>query len=253
MRVLITGAAGYVGKAVVDVLAHQPHNHHVRLFDRAPAAAVPAHAELLVGDITDFETVTRAVDGMDAIVNLAIAGASETYRTPTLPMRINVEGTTNVLEAARRARIQRIVHMSSGAVVTGYSRDTCIHVELPHKYSGMYGLTKSLQERVCQQYAADYGLTVVALRPWSVSDSRTMTAKSGQPLQYDKGFFGLVCRYDLADACALGLTAPLEGFQPFHIMATDEAEPWFDMERTHHVLGWRPTETFASLKPATTR
>ena len=45
--------------------------------------------------------------------------------------------------------------------------------------------------------------------------------------------------------------ADLTGFQPFHIMATDEGENWFDMERTHRVLGWRPTETFARLKEKT--
>lgn len=248
MRVLVTGATGYVGKAVVEVLARD-HQHQLRLFDKAPIEPMPDGAEMVNGDIADFDAVVAVVAGVDAVVNLAIAGAAEHYKTPTSPMRVNVQGTANVFEAARRANIRRIVHMSSGAVVTGYSRDTFIHVELPHKFSGLYPLTKSLQERIAEQYAVDAGMTVIALRPWSVSDGPTMTAKNGRPLQYDKGFFGLVCRYDLAEACALGLTVPLEGFQPFHIMATDEGEHWFDMQRTHRALGWRPQQTFASLKP----
>jgi len=56
------------------------------------------------------------------------------------------------------------------------------------------------------------------------------------------------CRYDLAEACDVALRADLTGFQPFHIMATSEGERWFDMERTHRVLGWRPSETFARLQ-----
>ncbi|MGH2458579.1 MAG: hypothetical protein ACRDIY_06895 [Chloroflexota bacterium] len=64
-------------------------------------------------------------------------------------------------------------------------------------------------------------------------------------------YFGFVCRYDLARACALGLAVDLSGFQPFHIMATDEGERGFDLERTHRILGWRPRETFASLKAPT--
>jgi len=139
--------------------------------------------------------------------------------------------------------------LSSGAVVTGYSRDTFIHVELPYKFSGMYCLTKALEEHLCRQYAVEYGLTIVALLPWSVVDGPTLSGKNGEALRYGPGFFGLVCRHDLAEACNLGLHVDLVGFQPFHIMATDEAEPWFDMERTHRILGWRPTETFAALKP----
>jgi UDP-glucose 4-epimerase len=243
MRVLLTGAAGYVGRAALEVLRR---DHEVRPFD---VVSIPREGAMAVGDIADFRTVTEALEGVDAVVHLAMVAAPGSYDTPELPMRVNVLGTANVLEAARRARIQRVVHMSSGAVVTGYSRDTFIHVELPYKFSGMYCLSKALEEHLCRHYAAEYGMTIIALRPWSAADGRTMTGKDGRPLRYDAGYFGLVCRYDLAEACELGLAANLTGFQPFHIMATDEAEKWFDMERTHRILGWTPKETFASLKP----
>ena len=125
MRVLLTGAAGFVGKAATEVLRRE---HEVRLFDVAP---IPSEPGMLVGDIADFRTAAEAVAGMDAVVHLAMTATPGSYDTPELPMRVNVQGTANVLEAARRAGIRRFVHMSSGAVVTGYSRDTFIHVELP--------------------------------------------------------------------------------------------------------------------------
>lgn len=242
MRVLLTGAAGFVGRAAIEVLRRE---HAVRLFDVVP---IPGEPDMMVGDIADFRAVTEAMSGMDAVVHLAMIAAPGSYDTPELPLRVNVQGTANVLEAARRARIQRVVHMSSGAVVTGYSRDTFIHVELPYRFNGMYCLSKALQEYLGRQYAIEYGLTVIALRPWSVCDGPTMTFKGGQPVRYDSGFFGLVCRHDLASACSIGLRVDLTGFQPFHIMATDEGERGFDMERTHQVLGWRPKETFVTLK-----
>lgn len=242
MRVLVTGSAGFVGQAVIEVLGRE---HQVRAFDIVPT---PGARDEIVGDIADYATVTMAMDSMEAVVNLAMAGGEHAYETPELPMRVNVQGTANVLEAAHRAGIRRVVHMSSGAVVTGYSRDTFIHIELPFKFSGMYCLSKALQEHLCRQYAVEYGLTVVALRPWSVVDGYTMTHKTGQPVTYNHGYFGLVSRDDLGHACNLGLHADLAGFQPFHIMATDEAEPWFDMERTHRILGWYPKHTFANLK-----
>lgn len=244
MRILVTGAAGYVGKAAIEVLRRE---HDLRLFDAMP---VPDEPEATVADIADFASVTAALEGMDAVVNLAITSGPGAYDTPELPMRVNAQGIANILEAARRAGIRRIVHMSSGAVVTGYPRDTFIHVELPFNYRGMYCLSKAMQEHLCKQYAWEFSLDIVALRPWDVCDSRTMTAKNGKPLQYDARFFGLVCRYDLAEACNAALRANIQGFQPFHIMATDEGERWFDMQRTHEVLGWRPQETFARLKAA---
>jgi nucleoside-diphosphate-sugar epimerase len=239
MRVLLTGAGGYVGLAVTEVLRRE---HDLRLLDVVP---IPGEPEALVGDVADFGLVSKAVAGVDAIVNLAIA---RTYQTPEDPMRASVLGTVNLLEAARRQGVDRIVHMSSGAVVTGYDRDTRIHVGLPFEYSGMYCFSKAMQEHACRDYAMMYGLTVIALRPWSVCDARTGTAKNGQPLRYDPGFFGLLDRYDLGEACNAALSAPLAGFQPFHVMATEEAEQRFDVKRTRNVLGWRPKESFAHLK-----
>jgi nucleoside-diphosphate-sugar epimerase len=239
MRVLLTGAGGYVGLAVTAVLRRE---HDLRLLDIAP---IPGEPGALVGDVADFGLVSQAVAGVDAIVNLAIA---RTYETPEDPMTASTLGTVNLLEAAHRQGIDRIVHMSSGAVVTGYPAETRRHVDLPFKYSGMYCFSKAMQEHACRDYAMMYGLTIVALRPWSVCDARSGTAKNGQPLRYDPGFFGLLDRYDLGEACNVALTAPLSGFQVFHVMATEEAESRFDMERTRSVLGWRPKETFADLK-----
>lgn len=241
MRVLITGAAGFVGRAVIAALRPE---HALSLLDIVPLADEP---EMLVGDIANFATVEKAMAGVDAVVHLAMAPNDADYRTPELPMRVNVLGTANVLEAAQRARVRRIVHMSSGAVVTGYSQNSFVHVELPFKYSGMYCLTKALEEHLCIQYAAEYGLTIIALRPWSIADGRTMTYRNGASVTYNRG---LICRHDLAEACRLGLSVDLAGFQPFHMLATAEAEPFYDMQRTHQVLGWWPKETWARIAPS---
>jgi nucleoside-diphosphate-sugar epimerase len=245
MRVLVTGTAGFVGPAVVEVLGGE---HWLRCLDIAPASA-PAIGERVVADLVDFEAAMAAVSGMDAVAHLAIAGRPSDYETPTAPMQGTVVATTNLLEAARRAGIRRFVLMSSGAVATGYSRDTYIHVDLPHRFEGLYCLTKSLQEVIARRYAEEHGLCIPALRPWSVVDGRTYRAKNGEPLRSDAGFFGLLCRYDLAEACRLALTAPLTGFQPFHIMATAAGRRWFDVDRTERLLGWRPAVDFADLDP----
>ena len=246
MRILVTGTAGFVGQAAVEVLGR---DHWQRDVDIRPGPAPPS-GETMLGDLASYAFAAAAVEGIEAIVHLAIAGQPSDYESTEIPMKGTVVATANLLEAARRAGIQRFVLMSSGAVVTGYSRDTYIHVGLPHNFRGLYCLTKSLQEILAKQYAEEYGMTIPALRPWSVVDGRTYHHKNGQPLRAsEEGFFGLVCRYDLAEACRLALTAPLEGFQPCHVMATAAGRRWFDVERTEKLLGWHPARDFADLAP----
>jgi len=246
MRVLVTGSAGFVGAAATEVLGRE---HWLRGADIVPMPP-PADGESITVDLASYAAAAAAVDGTEAVVHLAIAGRAADYENPETPMKGTVVATANLLEAARRADIRRFVLMSSGAVVTGYARDTFIHVDLPHKFEGLYCLTKSLQEIIARQYAEEYGLTIPALRPWSVVDGRTYRHKNGEPLRSDAGYFGLVCRYDLAEACRLALTAPLEGFQPFHVMATTAGRRWFDVDRTERLLGWKPAVEFADLAPA---
>jgi len=243
MRVLLTGAAGYIGKAAVEVLGR---DHDLRLLDINP---LPGAHDMLVGDVSDFACCTRAVAGMDAVVHLAFVNnnAPGSYDLPEPPMRVNVQGMVSLLEAARRVGIRRVVHMSSCAVVTGYSRDTFIHAAIPLKFRGLYGLTKALQEHVCRQYADEHGMVVVALRPWSVVDGLTMTDAGGGRLARTGDFMPFVCRYDLAEACARGLIADLDGFQAFHILVGEGNERCFDLQRTRQALGWHPKTTFDSL------
>lgn len=246
MRVLVTGAAGFVGTAVAEVLGAA---HWLRCVDIA-ALSPPSNGECLRVDLADYRMAVTATQAMDAVVHLAMGHIGDEADGPEPQMRGTVLATVNVLEAARRAGIGRFVLMSSGAVVSGYSRGTYIDVGLPYNCRGLYPLTKVMQEIAARQYAEDYGLTVPALRPWSVVDSRTNRNRLGEPLHHNRVYFGWVCRYDLAEACGMALNAPLSGFQPFHIMSTAPGRSSFDVDRTERLLGWRPSVDFTDFDPA---
>src|SRR5947209_2529862 len=107
MKVLVTGAAGFIGAHLVSALTRAGAD--VRGFDRdEPPDAV---AEWVRGDVTDRVAVGKAVEGCDAVMHLA-AVYSYYRRDAEAMLRVNVEGTRSVLEAARA---RRVVHTSSAA------------------------------------------------------------------------------------------------------------------------------------------
>ncbi len=110
---LVTGATGYLGAALVEVL--QRAGHQVRATVRSPARAeiLPASVERVAADLSDEDALARAMSGCEGVFHLAAAlGASiEDARAS------NVEGTRRVLRAAVRAGVRRVVHTSSSAAI----------------------------------------------------------------------------------------------------------------------------------------
>jgi nucleoside-diphosphate-sugar epimerase len=141
MRALVTGASGFIGRALVPRLARD--GHFVRgLVRRAEAAA--AGAENVVGDLLDRPSLDRACEGMEAVVHLACAtGVARESRVRA----VNVEGTRALLEAARRAGVRRFVFVSSVSAV--------------RRRMGPYGRTKREGEKL----VAASELEWVVLRP----------------------------------------------------------------------------------------
>jgi UDP-glucose 4-epimerase len=120
-------------------------------------------AELVVGDIKDFEACLKCCEGVDVIVHLAAStGVPISVEDPRVDMESNVIGTFNMLEAARQTGVQRFVFASSGAPVGEV--EPPIHEELaPHPVSP-YGASKLAGEGYCSAYYRTFGLETVALR-----------------------------------------------------------------------------------------
>lgn len=254
MRVLVSGAAGFVGTGVVTHLARE---HEVRALDIAAMAPSPG-VETRQGDVSDWATAIAAVDGVHAIVHLASGGARP-GATPPSVMADSVGATVALLEAARDAGCRRMVLMSSSAVVTGYARGTRIGPATPPRFSGLYALSKHLQEVVARQYAAEWDLEIPILRPWVVVDAERRVLRDGTPLGRHRdplahdGAFGWIERRDLAAACAAAVTVPIEGAPIIHLMANPIGRALFDMGAADEMLRWRPSFDFADELPSGTR
>lgn len=235
MRVLLTGAAGFVGRPALDLLAR---DHQVTAFDIRPIDGVDS----LVGDVRDFDAVRQAIDGHDAVVNTIMA-PNESYADGGPGFTVNTSGMYNLLEAARLAGVKRFVHTSSGAVHTGYPEDTHLTRDLyPLKASGSYALSKLLQEEMARNFHEQHGLSVACLRPWGIIDAVRMVTTDGKPVTGH--YFGSIDRGDVAAALVCALEAPAIGYECLYLMATDAGYRRTDTAYTEERIDWRPAHRF---------
>lgn len=153
MVITVTGAAGMLGSRLVDRL--RADGHEVRGVD---LRAEPGVTE--VGDIRDPKVMARATDGAEVLLHCAAALPSY----PAAEIRsIIVDGTRTVLAAARRARMDRVVHISSTAVY-GLPRQVPTPEEHPREPVDTYSAAKAAAEELVERHRAD-GLPVAVLRP----------------------------------------------------------------------------------------
>lgn len=171
MRVLVTGATGDVGRPVTARLLAD--GVMVRALCRSTPDALPHDMEVAPGDLEKPASIAAAMEGVDAVVHCAahLGGGGR-----ALHRRVNVGGTLAILEAARRARVPRLVHLSSVAV---YGRkDDGRVVEASDGYDPCpewrddYAWSKIAAERWVRLYRAQGGLDAVVLRPGIVYGSR---------------------------------------------------------------------------------
>lgn len=165
MRVLVTGANGFVGRALVDRLVREP-GFDVRAARRAQTARVPAGtATATVGDLDGGTDWTAAVDEIEAIVHLA-ARVHVMLDRAVDPLRefrrVNVAGTLALAEQARRAGVRRFVYLST-LKVNG-EQGLCTETDTPAPVDP-YGLSKLEAEIGLRELGARTGMEIVIVRP----------------------------------------------------------------------------------------
>ena len=162
-RVLITGATGFVGCRVAEVLAASdiPIVGMIRSWHKA-ARLARLPLKLVQGDISNAKALEQAMQGCETVVHCALDSCAEGIAQ----RRSMVEGTRNVLEAACKNGVKRIVYLSSTAVYGFWPTTGPITEETPVRYTGdAYGDGKIDSEKVALEYYRERGLPVTILRP----------------------------------------------------------------------------------------
>ena len=216
MHTLITGGTGLIGTSMTAKLLAAGDT--VTLFDRDPPTerierlrdAYPDRLDTVTGDILDVELLASCVDtgDVDAIVHLAYALGAESNADAPLATRVNVDGTVNVLELARRCGVRRVVMASSIAVYgddAAYPPDQLpltegvpLHTAAPLP---VYAAGKIYLEKLAQHYRDQHGLLVVGMRPSIIYGwGRRSGATSWLSALIERPARGEPCHLDSGDA-----------------------------------------------------
>jgi uronate dehydrogenase len=159
LRVLITGAAGNIGRTLRRHL--RGRYRLLRLTDIAPQEPAGAGEEVATVDIRDVDALAASMRGIDCVIHLAGVPEEDSWER-ILPL--NIQGCYNVFEAARREGVRRMVFASSNHAVGFHRRETFIDTQVQPRPDGRYGVSKVFGEAVARLYADKYALSVACLR-----------------------------------------------------------------------------------------
>ena len=175
-RVLVTGGAGFIGSNLVEALLGRGDD--VRVLDnfatgsRANLAELGRDVEVIEGDLRSYERVHTAVRGVEVVFHQgALGSVPRSVQDPLTSTAVNVEGTLNVLLAARDEGIRRVVAASSSSVYGDGGHFPRVETQAPNPISP-YAVAKLAAERFCVSFTRVYGIETVALRYFNVFGRR---------------------------------------------------------------------------------
>ena len=172
---LVTGGAGFIGSHLAEELVRRGHD--VRVVDnlvtgRRSNLDHVKGVEFLEGDLADASVAARAVEGCDYVLHqAAIPSVPRSVKDPVTSNRANVDGTLNVLVAARDAGVKRLVFAGSSSAY-GDTPTLPKHEDMPNRPLSPYALQKVIGEEYLKMFTSLYGLETVTIRYFNVFGPR---------------------------------------------------------------------------------
>ena len=178
-HVLVTGAGGFIGSHLTERLVElgvraRAFAHYNALgtwgwLDQSP---VRNDIEVVAGDVCDRDSVRQAMQGVEVVYHLAaLIAIPYSYHAPASYVRTNVEGTLNVLQAARDLGVECVVHTSTSEV---YGTTRYVPIDEAHPLQGQspYSASKIGADKMVEAFHLSFGLPVVTVRPFNTFGPR---------------------------------------------------------------------------------
>lgn len=224
--ILLTGAAGIVGRAVRPLLRER--FERLVLADLQPISDLADNETAYVGDVADQDFVDDLASSVDGIVHLAgLVGAAYDFEEVLRP---NILGADAVLEAARKAEIHNLVFASSHHVVGFLRRGEVVDHRTTPRPNSQYALSKAYGEAAASLYADKHALNCLVIRIGYVGDD----------LSKERRLRTWVSARDLVQLVEIGLRTPDLGYEVVYGVSNNP-EPIFDNSNAVR-LGYRPDD-----------
>ena len=169
MKVVVVGASGFIGSHLVDALLVA--GYKVKAISRhlpgliSSVAQADSNLTMVPVSMVDSLALEQAIEGADLVFHLASGSLPQSSNLdPQADVRVNLLGALNLLEASRKARVKRLVMVSSGGTVYGAPQQVPIPETHPTEPTCSYGITKLAIEKYVALFRQLYGLDCVVLR-----------------------------------------------------------------------------------------
>lgn len=179
MKILVTGAGGFIASHLAEKLVQEGHS--VRAFVRYNSrnswgwledSPLRNDMEIASGDIRDFDLVKKAVSGCDTVFHLAaLIGIPYSYVSPLAYVKTNVEGTYNVLQAARESGSTKVIHTSTSEIY-GTAQYVPIDETHPVNPQSPYSASKASADFLALSFYRSFELPVAVVRPFNTYGPR---------------------------------------------------------------------------------
>lgn len=171
---LVTGGAGFIGSHLVDELLRR--GRPVRVFDDFSTGLMsnlPGGYDLIEGSLVDPAAVAKAMHGVGTVFHLgALASVARSVESPAISHAACATGTLNLLDAARKVGVRRVVYAASSSAYGGGGGDGAQSESLPPVAKSPYAAAKLAGEFYMQAFAATYGIETVRLRFFNIFGPR---------------------------------------------------------------------------------
>ena len=178
-KVLVTGASGFIGSHLAELCVEKGFN--VVAFDRYNSnndwgwleqSKYKNDMDVVLGDIRDYDSVSKTIEGCDSVFHLAaLIGIPYSYVSPLAYIRTNIEGTYNVLEAAKKYNLENIL-ITSTSETYGTAQYTPINEEHPLVGQSPYSASKIAADQIAISYYRSFEMPVKIVRPFNTYGPR---------------------------------------------------------------------------------
>tara|TARA_B110001450_G_scaffold209819_1_gene200845 strand:+ start:1028 stop:1993 length:966 start_codon:yes stop_codon:yes gene_type:complete len=176
---MVTGSSGFIGSHLTEYLVEK--GYEVVAFDRYNSnnhygwleqSKYKKKIKFILGDIRDFDSVNKAMQGCDGVMHLAaLIGIPYSYISPTAYIKTNVEGTLNVLESAKNLKLKQVI-ITSTSEVYGTAMKKKLSEKDELKAQSPYAASKIAADQLSLSYYRSFGLPIKIIRPFNTFGPR---------------------------------------------------------------------------------